>query len=205
MKTHQKMIEEATLPDLDARFAQSQAAAAKLLAAGYETIGIDHFALPTDSLAAAARSGELRRNFQGYTTDAAPVLLGFGASAIGALPQGHLQNVTATGEYMRHVNETGLAVARGIALNSEDRMRGWVIERLMCDFSVSARELMQRFGDAAQPLLAELQEVAADDDNVRIEDDAFVVSAAGRPFVRSIAARFDSYFGTGAARHSASV
>src|SRR5690606_11836974 len=123
LKTHQRMIDEAALPGVIERFAQSTAAAAQIRAAGYDAIGIDHFALPADSLAQSARHPRLHRNFQGYTTDAAPALIGFGASAIGSLPQGYVQNHVPTGEYKREVGEHGLAAVRGVALTAEDRMR----------------------------------------------------------------------------------
>ena len=82
---------EAALPGPMERAAQLEVAAARLRGAGYVAIGLDHFALPDDSLALALREGRLRRNFQGYTTDTAPVLIGLGASAIGSLPQGYVQ------------------------------------------------------------------------------------------------------------------
>jgi oxygen-independent coproporphyrinogen III oxidase len=90
MKAHQKLIDADTLPDTAARWDQAQAAANRLVEAGYEAIGLDHFARSDDSLAKARRDGRLHRNFQGYTVDEAPVLLGFGASAIGSLPQGYV-------------------------------------------------------------------------------------------------------------------
>src|SRR5690606_21343984 len=149
--------------DARERLRQSLAAAARIKAAGYVAIGIDHFARPTDPLAIAAASGRLHRNFQGYTTDDAPALIGFGASSIGHLPQGYVQNVTATGQYIRAIEERGLAIAKGLAFTAEDRMRGWVIERLMCDFAVSVPDLKHRFGQAAKPVLAEMSHAAQGD------------------------------------------
>jgi oxygen-independent coproporphyrinogen-3 oxidase len=87
MKRHQRLIDEATLPDLGAGHAQYEAVATRLAEAGYVSIGLDYFARPGDDLATAAAEGRLHRNFQGYTADDAPVLLGFGASAIGFLPR----------------------------------------------------------------------------------------------------------------------
>ncbi|MDZ4317898.1 MAG: radical SAM protein, partial [Phenylobacterium sp.] len=81
MKPHQKLIKEADLPGPEERFTQSQAAARYLVQKGWQAIGLDHFALPHDSMAAAVRAGRLHRNFQGYTTDEAPVLIGLGASS----------------------------------------------------------------------------------------------------------------------------
>jgi oxygen-independent coproporphyrinogen-3 oxidase len=207
MKTHQRMIDEAALPRVAERFQQSQAAATRIRAAGYESIGIDHFALPTDSLAGAARSGVIRRNFQGYTTDQAPVLIGFGASAIGSLPRGYVQNVTATGEYMRQVRVDGLVIAKGIEFSGEDRLRSWVIERLMCSFRVGIGELCELFGDAAAAVIEEMKAAAlyGGDGLVDFDGKQFVVTDAGRPFVRYIVAAFDTYLGSGTGRHSLAV
>ena len=207
LKTHQRMIPEAALPGVIERFAQSAMAADRIRDAGYEAIGIDHFALPTDTLAQSARSHQLHRNFQGYTTDAAPALIGFGASAIGSLPQGYVQNQVPTGEYVRQVTEHGLAVGRGVALTHEDRMRRWVIERLMCDFAVPLEELMRRFGPPAEAVTAEMLGVALEDHDelVDFDGECFTMTEKGRPFVRTIAAAFDSYLATGKARHSLAV
>lgn len=195
MKPHQRLIPDEALPGVTARFRQSQAAAARLLDAGYVAVGIDHFALPADGLARAAAARRLHRNFQGYTTDEAPALLGFGASAIGSLPGGYVQNVTATGEYMRRIGEHGLAIARGFALSAEDRMRGWVIERLMCEFGVSLPELTARWGAAARGVADEMHFAALLDGDglVRLDSERFSVTPKGRPFVRTIASTFDTH------------
>lgn len=97
MKKHQSLIPEQALPDIAERYRQMTMAAAMLGEAGYRAIGIDHFAKQADTLCQAAEAGELRRNFQGYTTDTADALIGLGASSIGRLPQGYVQNMVATG------------------------------------------------------------------------------------------------------------
>ncbi len=124
MKRHQRLIDESALPGPPERAAQFEAASARLGDAGYVAIGLDHFALPDDSLALALRHGRLRRNFQGYTTDTAPALLGFGASAIGSMPQGYVQNAVPMPAYRDAIRAGRLATARGIALANEDRARG---------------------------------------------------------------------------------
>ncbi len=134
-KPHQRKIDEAALPDSDARFTHSRAIADALVRAGYVEIGLDHFALPDDPLAQAAVEGRLHRNFQGYTTDEAEVLIGLGASSIGRMPQGYVQNETRIPVYQRIVAEGRLPIARGYRFEGEDRLRGAVIERLMCDQS----------------------------------------------------------------------
>ncbi|MDR1828295.1 MAG: oxygen-independent coproporphyrinogen III oxidase, partial [Methylobacteriaceae bacterium] len=136
MKKHQNLIAEQTLPKTPERVAQMEAAARRLEDSGYIAIGIDHFAKPGDAMARFQAEGRLHRNFQGYTTDDALALIGFGASAIGFLPQGYVQNTTPIAGYLEAVAAGGLATARGVALSDADRLRRAVIERLMCDFYV---------------------------------------------------------------------
>ena len=208
MKKHQTMIPTETLPDLDARFVQAEAAASALVAAGYVRVGIDHFARPDDALARAALAGRLHRNFQGYTTDAADALLGFGASAIGRLPQGYVQNTVATGQYRAQVADGGLAIAKGIAFTNEDRVRGYAIERLMCDFAVDYSDLNARFGAAAAAgTITDLAAIACRDTDGLTQADAngLAVTETGRPFVRKVAAGLDAYLRSGAGRHSSAV
>lgn len=207
MKKHQTMIDEAALPNTAERFAQAALGARLLTDAGYVQVGIDHFALPGDTMAQATLNGSLRRNFQGYTTDRAEVLIGLGASSIGSLPQGYIQSVTATAQYSRQALAGELPVARGFALNDADKARRWIIETLMCGFAFSGAELRALFPAQAQALLRQAASFAAadPDDLVRIENDTFVVTQRGRPFVRAVASWFDDYLATGAARHSAAV
>ncbi|SJM32046.1 Oxygen-independent coproporphyrinogen-III oxidase [Mesorhizobium delmotii] len=206
-KKHQTMIKEAWLPGPTERLAQSQLAARAIVDKGYEAIGLDHFAKPGDALAIAARTGALHRNFQGYTEDRCETLIGLGPSSIGRFRQGYVQNNISTAEYGSMVAHGGLAVVRGIALSDDDRVRGWIIERLMCDFAFSAVDLVERFGKAGQKLLLESSTMALHDPVrlLELDGDRFVVPAESRPFVRSIAARFDKYFQSGRARHSVAV
>jgi oxygen-independent coproporphyrinogen-3 oxidase len=206
-KKHQTMIDEAWLPDARERFAQSTRAGEVIVEGGYEAIGLDHFARPDDSLAVAMRTGRMHRNFQGYTDDEGEVLIGLGASSIGRLPQGYIQNNTATGEYERLVGENGLAVARGYAFSEEDLARGWVIERLMCDFAFSPAELARLFPVHAPGILADARKLVSEDRGSVFaeEPDRFVVTPEGRPLVRTVAAGFDTFLRTGKARHSAAV
>lgn len=207
LKPHMRLIDEAALPGPEERFAQSNRAGALIVAEGYVRIGLDHFALPGDPMAQALEGGALKRNFQGYTTDSAPALIGFGASAIGRLPQGYVQNAPASHDYARRVANGGLAAVRGIALTDDDRMRGYAIERLMCEHRLIRDELLEKFPDLAEELLSEIAYLADNDPDRLIErtGDGFEVTATGRPFVRAICASFDPYFAKGVARHSAAV
>ena len=206
-KKHQQMIDEAALPDSKERYAQSRIVSELLQERGFEAIGIDHFARPDDRLAIASREGRLHRNFQGYTDDACETMIGLGPSSVGRFRQGYAQNATATGQYERMVSEGGLATVRGIELRDEDRARAWIIERLMCDFAFSCAEALDRFGEAAAAAIVEAGYRAAADPDRLLErqGDLFVVSEAGRPLVRLVAAQFDQYLASGNARHSVAV
>jgi oxygen-independent coproporphyrinogen-3 oxidase len=200
---HQRLIDEAALPDVVERYAQSRRIARRLEASDYVRIGLDHFAKPGDPLA----RGPVNRNFQGYTTDSASALLGIGASAIGRLPQGYVQNAVAAGDYIRRIRDCGLAAARGIELSMDDRVRAYVIERLMCDGTFSRSDIERRFGAAAGPVLADAELLVQSDQGglVAATADGFRVTEAGRPFVRTICACFDAYMGTEGARYSPGV
>ena len=204
---NQKMIDGTTLPGPGQRYAMARRLASLLEQAGYRQVGLDHFARPDDGLALHP----LKRNFQGYTTDSADVLIGLGASAIGRLPQGYVQNAVAVSDYSRRVEQGGLATVRGWELTPEDRMRGFVIEQLMCDFSFSTGSIAERFGEpASQPLLREAGQIVAEDRDGLIErtDDGFRLTPKGRPFVRNFCARFDAHLNRSVAagpQHSISV
>jgi oxygen-independent coproporphyrinogen-3 oxidase len=207
MKKHQAQIKDEWLPDGPQRYAQAQAVRALALEAGYQPIGIDHFALPGDALTLASQQGRLRRNFQGYSADRCDTIIGLGPSAISQFEQGYLQNTPATGDYTRRVEDEGFATMRGVALSNDDRVRRWVIEKLMCDFRFSSHEALRRFGTSSDEVVMQAKRLAAMESDALCEwrNDRFEVTARGRPFVRLIAARFDTYFTAAATRHSAAV
>lgn len=206
MKPHQAKIEAVTLPGPAERAEQAQAIADALIAAGYVAIGLDHFALPGDAMAAAARDGRLRRNFQGYTTDAADVLIGLGASAIGRLPAGHVQNAAAIPDYLKRVGAGRLAAVRGYALSAEDRLRGAIIERIMCDHAVDVGAVCQSQGADAKALLATVPLAPLERDGLIIrEGDAVRLTPTAYPLVRSVAAAFDAHLASTEARHAPAV
>jgi oxygen-independent coproporphyrinogen III oxidase len=147
MSKRQVLIKDADLPDPVARFRLAEQAQTAFLAEGYLPVGIDHFALPHDSLAVAAQTGTLRRNFQGYTDDSSPTLIGFGASAISRFREGYLQNEVATSAYQDKILRTGFAGAKGYALSSADKLIADMIEQLMCRSELDLPVLLQRYPD----------------------------------------------------------
>ncbi|HEY0125411.1 MAG TPA: oxygen-independent coproporphyrinogen III oxidase [Rhizobium sp.] len=206
MKKHQNLIDQSILPGPAERFEMAGNGAARLAEAGYVALGIDHFADENDDLAAAAADGRMRRNFQGYTTDEAETLIGFGASSIGKLPQGYVQNVVATADYSRKVRAGELATGRGLALSPSDRVVGSLIESLMCSFSFSLADLRRAFGSEVDFLVADVERIAAEEEElIRFDGTVFLLKPEGRPFVRTIASRFDRYLANNRARHSVAV
>ena len=207
MAKRPRLIDEAALPDGAARARQSERAADALIALGYQAIGLDHFALPDDSMAIAARAGTLRRNFQGYTTDTADTLIGFGATAIGRSPFGHVQNIAETGAWARAIGRGILPVAKGVAISAEDRLRGEVIERIMCDGEVDTDAVASRLGRPTGWCGDELKTLdgMAGDGLLMRSGTAITLTAEGRKLSRVVAAVFDTYLSAGRARHSVAV
>ena len=207
MAKKQRLIDEAALPGAEARLAQARAAAEKLEAAGYLAIGLDHFAKPEDPLAIAAREGRLRRNFQGYTTDQAETLLGFGATAIGRTPEGYVQNIAETGAWARAIAEGRPPIGRGRAFAGDDKLRGAVIEQLMCVGAVDTAALGALHEAPPDWCASELESLApmTAEGLLSIEAGRVEVTEAGRPLVRVVAAAFDRYHAQAQKRHSVAV
>jgi oxygen-independent coproporphyrinogen-3 oxidase len=206
-KKHQRMINEAVLPDGLARHDQACAIANALKEAGYVQIGLDHFARPDDSMAVAFEQRTLRRNFQGYTTDKGEVLLGFGASAIGHLPQGYVQNEVQIGAYAQSIAAGHLATAKGYGLTDDDRLRADIIERIMCEFSADLGDICARHGAEAGAMLKSASRLKPliSDGVVRLDGDRIAVAKDSRFLVRSVAAAFDAHLDPAKQLHSRAV
>ncbi len=205
MSRRQQMIPSEALPTPAARLDLFNIAAHLFAADGYRAIGIDHFALPADGLAHAAQSGRLRRNFQGYTDDTAPVLIGLGASAISRLPQGYAQNASATAAHTKAVRAGRFSTHRGHALTPEDHLRARMIEMIMCDFAVDTAALVRAF-PAGRALVADLcTRIATTFGHmVSYHDDWLHILPRARPLTRMIAQVCDAYDAAGA-RFSAAI
>ncbi len=206
-KTHQRLIDAAALPGAVERIDQADAAQAALEAKGYVAIGFDHFALPDDAMAVAQADGNLKRNFQGYTTDTAEALIGFGASSIGSLPQGYVQNAPDVGGWCRLVEAGTLPVVRGAAVSAEDIRRRAIIERLMCDFAVDLAAFMAEDETLDATFGADIDRLSPliDDGLAERHGTEIRVTEPAKPLVRIVAACFDTYFAASEARHSAAV
>jgi oxygen-independent coproporphyrinogen III oxidase len=205
MSRRQQMIPSDAMPTPEERLRLFATARQLFLKDAYAEIGIDHFARPFDGLAQAARRGSLRRNFQGYTDDPAEVLIGLGASAISRFPQGYAQNASGTAQHTRAIRDGQFSTHRGHRFAGEDRLRGRIIEALMCDFRVDGAALVRDFGVSAVRVEALFRTaVSGFEDLARVQGGVLTLAEKGRPLTRMIARAFDAYDQT-MAQHSAAV
>jgi oxygen-independent coproporphyrinogen III oxidase len=149
----------------------------------------------------------LRRNFQGYTTDPGSILLGLGASAIGHLRHGYVQNEVGVRAYMQNIASGLLATHKGYALSPDDRLRGEIIERIMCDFKVDIDQICARSGREPSSLLQSSDRLAVlvSDGLALIEGNSVSVADDCRFLVRNVAAAFDTYLDQSVKQHSRAV
>jgi len=195
MRPHQKRIDERLLPDPVRKMRLFEQARDTLTAAGYQQIGMDHFALDSDELAQARHHRTLRRNFQGYTTRPADDTLAFGITAIGDLAGAYFQNVKHIAEYRDHLEQGRLPTERGWALTVEDKLRREVIHGIMCNFYIDLAVVSQRSGFPADFFAEEVAslEWAERWGLLHRRGHALEVTTSGQLFLRNIAMVFDAY------------
>ena len=191
----QRRILSADLPLAAARVQMLQGAIEGFLDQGYRYIGMDHFALPDDSLAIAQREGKLHRNFQGYTTQPDSDLIGLGVSAIGGVGASYAQNAKTLPEYYEALRQGRFAVVRGIALGGQDLLRRDVIMALMCQGRVEFAAIESAHAlDFKAHFAPELTRLAhfAEMGLVKLASGSIDVTPTGWFFVRVLAMVFDA-------------
>jgi oxygen-independent coproporphyrinogen-3 oxidase len=192
----QRRIHSADLPGGADKLAMLSQALEAFEAAGYVYIGMDHFALPNDSLAVAKRQGRLHRNFQGYSTQPDCDLIGLGVSAIGKIGATYSQNAKTLEEYTDHLDNGRLPVVRGLALTRDDLARRAVIMGLMCQGQVVFESVelawLLQFREYFEPELERLRDFEAMG-LVEVDANGIQVTASGWYVVRAIAMVFDRY------------
>ena len=205
MSRRQQMIPSEAMPTPEERLALFETARELFLWDGYAEIGIDHFARPEDGMAVAQRQGTLRRNFQGYTDDTAPVLVGLGASSISRFPQGFAQNASGTSDHTKAIREGHFSTHRGHAFTGEDRLRARIIEALMSDFRVSRAEMLRDFVVTPERLDGLFQAALRQFPGmVELDAGGLSIPQRARPLTRMIARCFDAY-DQSKAQHSAAI
>lgn len=183
----QRRIDDSALPNSAERFAMAELGYDYFRTAGYSAIGFDHFAKPDDSLAIAAQSGTLRRNFQGFTDDSSDTLIAMGASAISHFPGYIIQNDKNVGDYRTHADAQQSCAARGVARDASDHIRGKLIEQLLCTGN-SGPVPESMTGDVSIGVRPFAERGLA-----RFEGDCLVIEPAGIAYSRVLASLFDAY------------
>ena len=209
LRPHQKLVERfGALPDVSARAALLSVALERFAEAGYVRVGMDHFALPHDALARAAADRTLHRNFQGYVVARAPYLVGCGVTGISDSGHAYWQNHTGIDAWAADVQAGRLPVARGVALDQDDRIRRSVINRLMCDGACDLEAVTRAFGVPAQRYFAaelaalqaaELAELAV------VDGGRIQATPLGQNLIRNVAMVFDRYLGARSAQAGAAA
>lgn len=192
----QRQIADSDLPTPEQKLALLGLAVQRLGDAGYQYIGMDHFALPDEDLSRAQRAGQLHRNFMGYTTHADTDLVGLGASAISHIGPHYSQNPRELPAWEQAVDAGRIPVWRGLALDADDELRAELIGQLMCQGEVDGRAVAARYGVDFDSYFADgLAALAPLQQDGLAEHDAGIVRATerGRPLLRLLAMCFDRY------------
>ncbi|WP_345872394.1 oxygen-independent coproporphyrinogen III oxidase [Shewanella algae] len=193
----QRKIKDEHLPSPQQKLDMLHQTIETLTGAGYQYIGMDHFAKPDDELAKLQREGRLHRNFQGYTTQEECDLLGLGVSSISQIGDCYAQNQKDIRPYYEAIDEQGHALWKGCKLNRDDEIRRAVIKQLICHFELDMVKMEQQLGIQFEEYFAEdlkLLQTFIDDKLVNIENRQISISPTGRLLIRNICICFDVYF-----------
>lgn len=192
----QRKLRDEWLPSTDQKFALMRQAVETLCDNGYDFIGMDHFAKPDDELAIAQRNGVLHRNFQGYTTREESDLLGLGVSSISNIGNSFSQNDKDLQTYYRAVDARGNALEKGLTLNTDDVIRGYVIKSLMCNLYLDKKEVNKAFNiDFDQYFAEDIPSLTTFINDGLLENSAneIIVAPKARLLIRNICMTFDAY------------
>lgn len=196
LKKHMALIHPEDIPAAEIKLNILKMTIEKLTDAGYVFIGMDHFSKPDDELAIAYREKKLYRNFQGYSTNADADLYAMGITAISQLDNIYAQNYKTEKEYFHAIDNETLPTAKGYYLSEDDKLRRYVIMRLMCDFELNFKTVEEKFKINFKEYfshgLNNLKEMEADN-LVELNDNSLTVKDMGRLLIRNIAMNFDGY------------
>jgi oxygen-independent coproporphyrinogen-3 oxidase len=196
LKPAQSKFDEATIPTGAAKFAIFTRLVERMCGAGYELVGMDHFARPDNELAVAQREGRLWRNFQGFTTKAGTDLVGLGVTSIGQVAGAFAQNEKDLRRWGDAVRAGALPTVKGLWMTDDDRIRARIIHRIMCSYGLAKSAIEHEFGidfDARfADELARLQPLV-DDGMIERTADGFDLTSWGRVFVRNVCMVFDAH------------
>jgi oxygen-independent coproporphyrinogen-3 oxidase len=196
MKKHMALIHPEDIPEAEIKLEILKMTIEKLVNAGYDFIGMDHFAKPDDELSVAMREKKLYRNFQGYSTNAGADLYAMGITSISQLKNVYAQNYKTEKEYYSALDNEKLPTVKGYQLTTDDHLRREVIMKLMCNFELDFKSIEDQFNINFKEYFAwglnNLKEMETDD-LVEISDGGIKVKNMGRMLIRNIAINFDGY------------
>ncbi|WP_038500846.1 oxygen-independent coproporphyrinogen III oxidase [Chlamydia avium] len=196
-KPHQKAIKQVSLPSMEEKFAIYSHARHTLIKAGYQAVGLDHFSLPEDPLSIAFNNKTLIRNFQGYSLPPEEDLIGLGITATSFIRGIYLQNTKTLQSYHEKIAAGSLATSKSKILSEDDKIRKWVIHKLMCTFHVSKEEFFNLHGHHFDTYFSASHErisSMASTGLLHNSSSSITVTPLGEIFVRVIATAFDNYF-----------
>ena len=196
MKKHQEIIKKEDLHAPEEKIEILKNTIEMLTGAGYEFIGMDHFAKPDDELSVALREKKLYRNFQGYSTNAGTDLYAFGITSISQLNNIYAQNFKTEKEYYKALDDGLVPTAKGYSLSDDDHIRREVIMRIMCDFELNYKSIEDKFQiDFKEYFANGLENLKAfeGDGLITVSNDGFKIKDMGRLLIRNIAINFDGY------------
>ncbi len=204
MKKHMRLINEEDLPDSQTRIEMYQVASDRLKEAGFAPIGLDHFAKVNDSMFKALKSKKLKRNFQGYSTDKGTSIIGFGASAIGYLPLGYVQNTLDFEEYKKNILNEILPIKKGIKISEDDKLRKKIIDEIMCFLEVDLNKISRDFNLPENYFFDEINALKEleRDGLIKIKNNKIKINPQARQIVRVVSSFFDKFFKHDNKKHS---
>lgn len=208
MRPAQKILERNPMPDGAAKLKLLGLVIETLTNAGFEYIGMDHFARPDDELVRARRAGTLQRNFQGYSTRGGAQVVGLGVSSISQTPVTYRQNVKSLDVWSSRLAEGIVPVERGFVLSHEDQLRRWVISELMCNLRLSVEAFERRWEVCFRELFGQELEALRpfeEDGLLSVDGECIRIKPMGRLFIRNIAMVFDNYLAAAPGRYSRTV
>lgn len=201
----QRRINESDLPPPSEKLDILQLTVEKLQQAGYVYIGMDHFALESDSMVKAQQEGTLQRNFQGYSTHADTDLVAIGVSSIGSIGDSYSQNSSNIDEYSASVLAGKLPVVRGLELSEEDLLRKQIINQLICHFRLDIPLVEQQWGiNFRKYFSSELTKLKKMEQEglLSIDNNTIIVEPKGRFLIRNVCMVFDAYLENNTVKYS---
>jgi oxygen-independent coproporphyrinogen-3 oxidase len=188
----QRRLDPAAMPSAATKLDLLKLCIDRFTAAGYEYIGMDHFAKPTDELALAQAAGTLHRNFQGYSTHSDCDLIAMGMTAIGTIGGAFYQNYKDLDAYGAALDAGRLPIEKGLQPDADDRLRRRVIMQLICQFELRFDDFEVDFGSTFGAQLQQLSAMA-DDGLLVLDRHGIRVTDKGRLLIRNICMVFDRH------------